>query len=74
MGATTLTIGQIIRVLAVSDKYAIIGGKKMTNFGSLDCLFEEIDQDLNMNVVDNGDHLIIWDSKATSHAQCSGEM
>ena len=56
----TMTIKQIRQALFSSDKYAVIGSEEMTNKESRDFLFNQKGQDKKMNVIDNGDHLLIW--------------
>ena len=55
------TIRQIRRILLTTEKYTVIGSEEMTNKESRDFLYEKENQDENMNVIDNGTHLLIWE-------------
>lgn len=57
---TTLTIREIRQELFTNDKYTVIGSQEMTNKDSRDFLYNKENQDEQMNVIDNGNYLLIW--------------
>jgi hypothetical protein len=57
---TEMTIREIRRVLFESEKYTVIGADEMTNKESRDFLYSKDNQDEVMNVIDNGNYLLIW--------------
>ena len=57
---TQMTIRQIRQELFSSEKYTVIGSEEMSNKESRDFLYEKVNQDEQMNVIDNGTHLLIW--------------
>ena len=57
---TQMTIKEIRTVLFTTEKYAVIGANEMTNKESRDFLYAKDNQYENMNVIDNGTHLLIW--------------
>ena len=56
----SLTIREIRKILFDNDKYTVIGSEEMTNKESRDFLYNKMNQDEKMNVIDNGSHLLIW--------------
>lgn len=58
-----LTIREIRTILFDTDKYAVIRSQEMTNKESRTFLFNKELQDEAMNVIDNGDHLLVWNKK-----------
>lgn len=56
----TMTVRQIRRLLFETEKFTVIGADEMTNKESRDFLYSKEDQDETLNVIDNGDHLLIW--------------
>lgn len=58
--ATTLTIREIRQELFTNDKYTVIGSEEMTNKESRDFFYNKDNQDEKINVIDNGNHLLIW--------------
>jgi hypothetical protein len=57
---TKMTIRQIRKVLFETNKYTVICSDEMTNKESRDFFYQFEDQEYNMNVIDNGTHLLIW--------------
>ena len=55
-----LTVREIRRILFDTDMYAVIGADEMTNSDARRFLFDMQDQDAVMNVIENGNHLLIW--------------
>ena len=57
---TKMTIREVRRVLFETEKYAVIGSDEMTNKESRDFLYEKQNQEEIVNVIDNKNHLLIW--------------
>lgn len=55
-----MTIKEIIQKLSDTNLYTVIGATEMTNKESRDYLLGIENQDEKMNVIKNGDHLLIW--------------
>ncbi len=55
-----MTIREIRKQLFDTDKYTVIGSLELTNKESRDFLYEKINQEEKLNVIDNGSHLLIW--------------
>jgi hypothetical protein len=59
MNPEKLTIREIRKILFDTDKYTVIGMFEMTNKQSRDFLYLKENQDQQMTVIDNGNHLLI---------------
>jgi hypothetical protein len=60
------SIREIRRILFETNKFTVIETEEMTNKQSRDFLYYQDEQDKQMNVIDNGCHLLIWSVKTTS--------
>lgn len=58
--AQTLTISEIRSILFNGNFYAVIGADEYTNADARRFLFDMPNQDDTMNVIENGDHLLIY--------------
>jgi len=54
------SIREIRRILFETNKFTVIETEEMTNKESRDFLYSQDEQDKQMNVIDNGCHLLIW--------------
>jgi len=54
------TIREIRTILFETNKYTVIGAEEMTNKESRDFLYANENQDEQLNIIDNGTHLLIW--------------
>ena len=55
-----LTVREIRMILYETNKFTVIGSDERTNQESRDFLFEIDNQDYVFNVIDKGNHLLIW--------------
>lgn len=63
MGTITITIQtitEIVTMLRNSNKYAVIASDEMTTEESIEFLTSKYQPEYEMNVIDNGSHLLIW--------------
>lgn len=60
MKTIKMTIREIRKQLFSTEKYTVIGSREMTNKESRDFLYNKRNQEIKMNVMDNGSHLLIW--------------
>ena len=56
-----MTIREIRRVLFDTNLFAVIGPDEMINKEARDYLYAKTDQEQFLNVIKNGDHLLIWE-------------
>lgn len=54
------TVREIRRMLFETEKYAVIGSEEMTNKEARDFLYNIENQELEIGLIDNGSHLLIW--------------
>ena len=54
------TVREIRYQLFKTSQYTVIGEHEMTNKESRDFLYKKENQDEELNVIDNGTHLLIW--------------
>ena len=56
-----MTIREIRNILFYTDMFVVIGPEEMTNEDAMFWLYLENDQERVLNVIENGDHLLIWE-------------
>ena len=56
-----MTVREIRKILFDTDMFVVIGPDEMTNKEGRDYLYLETDQERVLNVIENGDHLLIWE-------------
>jgi hypothetical protein len=64
MKTQKLTVREVRKILFDSDLYSVIGQDEMTNKESRDFLYSLENQDQIINVIQNQNHLLIWNLQA----------